>query len=228
MPDLPPMTDADRKRVSDAVAAAERTSAGEFVTIMAARSDDYRDVALAWAAGVALVALVLMALVPDFFVGLHDRLTGAWAREWTPGRLLGLAALVATIKFAATWLILLAWPRLLLALVPAPVRRARVHARAVAAFRIGAERRTAGRTGILVYMSLAERRAEIVADEAIAARVEAEAWGDALAALLVELRAGRMADGLIAAIERAGAIVSRHFPAGTDDSNELPDRLIEV
>lgn len=227
MASLPPMTDADRARVAAAVGAAEGATSGEIVTILAARSDDYADVALAWSALVALTALLALAYAPDFYVGLYDRLTGAWLAEWTPGRLFGAAALVATVKFGATWLILLHRP-LRVALTPAPIRHRRVHARALGAFRIGAERRTTGRTGILIYLSLAEHRAEILADEAIAAKVPAEVWGEALAAMLAELKAGRMADGLIAAVERVGAVLARHLPRNADDTNELPDRLIEV
>lgn len=221
------MTDADRARVGAAVSAAEAGTAGEIVTIMAERSDDYADVALAWSALVGLLALVALSLAPDFYIGIYDRLTGAWAQEWSPGRLFGVAAMVAALKFAGTWLILL-WRPLRLALTPRAIRARRVHARALSAFRIGAERRTTGRTGILIYLSLAEHRAEIIADETIATKVNADVWGDALAAMLTEIRRGQMADGLIAAIGRVGLLLAEHFPRAADDVNELPDRLIEV
>lgn len=222
-----PMSEADRARVGAAVTRAEQQTAGEIVTIFTARSDRYGDVALAWSVLVALVALLALALFPDFYLGLYDHLTGAWAQDWPSGRLFGLAALVAALKFSGTWLLLL-WPPLRLALVPAPIRHRRVHERALAAFRIGAERRTTGRTGILIYLSLAEHRAEIIADAAIAGKVDADAWAEALAAMLLEIRAGRMADGLIAAVDRVGALLALHFPRAADDRNELPDRLIEV
>ena len=227
MAKLTPMTEAERERVGAAVTAAEAASAGEIVTILTARSDEYRDAALAWAALVALVSLLALALFPAFYLGLIDRVTGAWVQEWQPAQLFEVAALMATIKFAATWLLLQWWP-LRLALVPRPVRNSRVHARALTCFRVGAERRTTGRTGILIYLSLAEHRAEIVADEAIASKVPAEVWGAALAAMLAELKQDRMADGLIAAVERVGAVLAEHFPRAADDNNELPDRLIEV
>ena len=108
------------------------------------------------------------------------------------------------------------------------MRHARVRQRAVTCFRVGAERRTHGRTGILIYLSLDEHRAEIVADEAIAGKVAPEVWGDAMAAMLAHLRDGRLADGLVAAVERVGAVLAEHFPRAEDDHNELPDRLIEV
>lgn len=227
MADITPMTDADRERVSAAVSAAEAASAGEIVTILAERSDDYADVALAWSAFVALLALCALTLAPDFYLDLYETLTGGWIHEWTPRVVFGVALLVASLKFIGTWLILL-WRRARIWLTPASVRNARVRARAVTCFKVGAERRTHGRTGILIYLSRAEHRAEIVADEAIASRVAPEVWGEAMAAMVVELKQDRLADGLIAAVSRVGAVLAEHFPRDANDVNELPDRLIEV
>ncbi|HEY6868526.1 MAG TPA: hypothetical protein VI199_02110, partial [Novosphingobium sp.] len=207
--------------------AAEAHTCGEIVTVLTGTSDDYSDVALAWSALVGIMALLALALVPDFYLGIYDRLTGAWAQTWSPARLFGVAALVVTLKFAGTWLLLL-WPPLRLWVTPGPIKHGRVHARALMAFRIGAERRTTGRTAVMIYLSLAEQRAEIIADKTIAAKVTAEVWGAALAAMLVEIRAGRMADGLVAAVEAVGRVLAEHFPRADDDVNELPDRLIEV
>ena len=133
MAQVPSLTEADRAAVGAAVSAAEGSSAGEIVTILAERSDDYRDVALAWSALVSLIALLALALFPTFYLGLYDRVTGSWANEWTPARLLGFAAVVAAAKFAGTWLLLL-WRPLRLALTPTPIRHGRVHGRALALF----------------------------------------------------------------------------------------------
>jgi putative membrane protein len=221
------MTDADRDRVSAAVSAAEARSAGEIVTILAERSDDYADVALAWSAVVGLLALMALTIAPDFYLGIYERLTGGWVHEWTPRTVFGVALLVTTLKFGGMWLLML-WRPLRLWLTPRPLRHARVRARAVTCFKVGAERRTQGRTGILIYLSLAEHRAEIVADAAISAQAGPESWGDAMGAMLAELQQGRIADGLIAAIEKVGDVLALHLPRQPDDINEIPDRLIEV
>ena len=227
MTTITPMSDSDRERVSAAVAAAESASAGEIVTILAQGSDDYADVALAWSAFVGLLALTALMALPDFYLGIYERITGGWVHEWTPRAVFGVALLVTTLKVAGMWLILL-WRPLRLWLTPAPIRHRRVRGRAVNAFKIGAERRTHGRTGILIYLSLAEHRAEIVADEAIASKVAPEVWGDAMAAMLAELKQDHLADGLIAAVAKVGEVLAEHFPRAEDDQNELPDRLIEV
>lgn len=221
------MTSADHDRISVAVAAAESRTAGEIVTIVTPQSDSYRDVAIMWAALAALLALAALELAPDFYLGLADRAFGLWATEWTPRAVLGLALIVATLKFTGM-LLVQAWTPLRLLLVPKPVKTARVHARALTCFKVGAERRTHGRTGILIYLSMAEHRAEIIADEAIAGKVDAAVWGDAMAAMLEHIRDGRVADGMIAAVDKVGAVLAEHFPRAEDDTNELPDRLIEV
>ncbi|WP_374527958.1 TPM domain-containing protein [Novosphingobium sp.] len=227
MAQVPAMSEAERDAVSKAVGAAEEKSAGEIVTILTEISDSYHDVALFWSAAVAFLAIGALALAPDFYLGLIDRVTGEWETAWHPGKLMALALTVGVVKFITMWLLQL-WRPLRLLLVPAPVKHARVRARAVTCFKVGAERRTHGRTGILIYLSLGEHRAEIVADEAIASKVAPEVWGDAMAAMLAHLRYNRIGDGLVAAVEKVGAVLAQHFPRAEDDKNELPDRLIEV
>lgn len=217
----------DHRRVSEAVARVEEQTAGEIVTILAERSDGYTDVALAWSALVAFLALSALAIAPDFYLHMVDRALNLWTLDWTPREVLLLALVAASAKFGSMMLIQL-WQPLKFWLIPPPIKSARVRERAVRAFRIGAERRTTGRTGVLIYLSMREHRAEIVADEAIASKVDPAVWGDAMAAMLTELREGRIADGMIAAVERVGAILAPHFPRAGDDVNELPDRLIEV
>jgi putative membrane protein len=221
------LTEADRTRIAEAVHAGEARTSGEIVPVLAEISDGYEDIALIWSALVAMLALAALAVAPQFYLALVDRVMGWWGHEWQPRAVLTLALAAATIKFIAMWLLQL-WRPLRLALVPGPVKHARARARAVAAFRLGTERRTTGATGVVIYLSRAERRAEIVADAAIAGKVAAETWAAPMAAMLDEIRHGRLADGLIAAISQVGAVLAAHFPRGDDDVNELPDRLIEV
>jgi putative membrane protein len=125
-------------------------------------------------------------------------------------------------------LLILKWMPLRLALTPPATKHRRVRRRAIAIFRAAAERRTVGRTGILIYLSMAERRAEIVADEAITGVTTPEVWGEAMAALLVEVKQGRVGDGMVAAISKVGAVLAEHFPRTAGDTNEIPDKLIEL
>lgn len=221
------LTPQEHDRVSAAVAAAEGHSAGEIVTIVTDRSDGYSDIALAWAAFAALTALTVFSIFTDFYLGIYDAVLGDWGSEWTHQGIATLAASIAILKFIAAVLIQL-WPPLKWLLVPRFITSARVRARAVTCFKVGAERRTHGRTGILIYVSMSEHHAEILADAAIASKVDAAVWGDAMAALLAGIRANDLATGLTGAVERVGAVLAQHFPRAADDQNELPDRVIEV
>ena len=221
------LSEADHARISAVVAAAEGNSAGEIVTILTDRSDGYADIALAWAALAAFTALTVLSLLPNFTLGLYDRLLGDWGSEWTAQGIFTLAASITILKFIAVLLLQL-WQPLKFFLIPGIIKSARVRARAVTCFKVGAERRTHGRTGILIYLSMREHRAEIVADASIAAKVSPEVWGEAMAAMLTEIRAGRIGDGMVAAVERVGVVLAEHFPRHENDVNELPDRLIEV
>jgi putative membrane protein len=115
-----------------------------------------------------------------------------------------------------------------MALTPARTKTRRVRRRAIELFRVGAERRTAGRTGILLYLSLAEHRAEIVADEAIHSKVEPEVWGDAMAVLVEHVKADRPGEGMAQAVQKIGEVLAGCLPARHENPNELPDRLIEL
>ena len=221
------LSPSDRDRIAAAVTAAEAHSAGEIVTILADQSDGYEDIALLWSALIALLALAVLSLAPQFYLGLVDRMLGEWDRLWLPGAVFTLAAVVVTIKFAATWLIL-RWRRLRFVLVPGPIKHARVRARAVSYYRVGTETRTSGGTGVLIYLSRAEHRAEIVTDPQVTAEIPPREWGAAMAAMIGHIGDNRVADGMVEAIEMVGAILSRHFPRNAHDLNELPDRVIEV
>ena len=213
--------------VTAAVRDAELTTSGEIVTVLADRSDGYSDVVLVWAAAIAFTAMSVFALFPQPFMDLWDRLIGGWSHEWTTGELASMTIALGLIAFAFGWL-LLSLEAVRYACVPGPVKTARVHAQAVRLFKTGAERRTHGRTGVLLYLSMREHRAEIVADEPIAAKVDAEVWGDAMADMLAEIRQGQIARGLAAGVRDVGVVLSEHFPRAEDDQNELPDRLIEL
>jgi putative membrane protein len=140
---------------------------------------------------------------------------------------LTLALLFTLAGFVFT-LLAMKWPPLRMALTPGATRTRRVRRRAIMLFKTGAERRTVGRTGILIYLSLAEHCAEIVADEAITSVTTPETWGEAMAALLEQVKAGRPGDGIAAAVGLIGAVLAEHFPKSTGDTNEIPDKLIEL
>ena len=221
------LSEADHDKVSTAIAAAEAKSNGEIVAVATPISDPYHDVALHWAVTAMILVLAWAAWRPDWLSWWYEMVTGGWHAEPTLGELLTFLMILAVLKFTAV-LLILKWMPLRLALTPGPTKQRRVRRRAIAVFKAAAERRTVGRTGILIYLSMAERRAEIVADEAILKITDETTWGEAMAELLAEVKAGRIGDGMVAAIERVGGILAEHFPRSGTDTNEIPDKLIEL
>jgi putative membrane protein len=221
------LTAADAQKVSTAIAAAEAKSNGEIVAVATPISDPYHDVALHWALIPLFAVLAWAAWRPTALVWWYDFLFGGWSPDPTLSQLFTLLMVFAALKFTV-WLLILKWMPLRLALTPPATKHRRVRRRAISIFKAAAEKRTAGRTGILIYLSMAERRAEIVADEAILKVTDDHTWGEAMAALIANVREGRPGDGIVAAIERVGVVLAEHFPRSSDDINEIPDKLIEL
>ncbi len=221
------LSKADHEKVSHAIAAAEASTDGEIVAMTSRLSDSYHDVALHWAVAMLILVLAWAAWRPDWLTWWFDLFFGGWRAEPTLSELLTFLMVLAVLKFTAV-LLALKWMPLRLALTPGATKHRRVRRRAVAIFRAAAERRTKGRTGILVYLSIGERRAEIVADEAIAEVTSPDTWGEAMASLLTDVRDGRAADGICAAIEQIGIVLAEHFPKSAGNPNEIPDKLIEL
>lgn len=216
----------DHSRVSAAIAVAEQKSDGEIIAITADQSDAYHDVGLHWAVLAMVAVLAFFAAMPWQLSAWYDRLHG-WSAEPGLRELLTLLLLFALLKFLVV-LFLLKWGPLRMLLTPGSTKTRRVRRRAIMLFKAGAERRTIGRTGILIYLSMAEHRAEIVGDEAITAVTTPDTWGEAMTALLTDVKAGRPGDGIVAAVGIIGEVLAEHFPKSSEDTNEIPDKLIEL
>jgi putative membrane protein len=221
------LTEEDHAKVSAAIAAAEAKSDGEILAVATPLSDPYHDVALHWAVLVLIAVLAWAAACPSCLDWWLDLFLGGWRPEPTLREYFTFLLILAVLKFTVVLLILRYMPLRLL-LTPGATKTRRVRRRAIAMFKAAAERRTVGRTGVLIYLSMGERRAEIVADEAITKVTTPETWGEAMAALLVDVKAGRPGDGIAAAVEQVGVVLAEHFPRSATDTNEIPDKLIEL
>jgi uncharacterized membrane protein len=99
-------------------------------------------------------------------------------------------------------------------------------ARAVEVFSMLRVWDTAENTGVLVYVLLADRKVEIVADRAIAAKVEPAQWQAICRDMQASFREGRFEDGAVAGVTAISELLARHFPAAGDNPNELPDQPV--
>ncbi len=221
------LSQADHELVTSAVRKAEAATDGEIVTIVTELSDKYHDAGLHWAIGILFLFLSTFAIIPSIYQDLLNSWFGGWGHAFTASELMGLLFIASVIVFLSMRY-LFAWMPLRLAVTPKSTKQRRVRKRAIDFFKVGAEHRTVGLTGILIYVSLGEHRAEIVADEAIANKVSPEVWGEAMVALIDEIRAGRPGEGMAAAVQHVGKVLQEHFPKSENNPNELPDRLIEL
>jgi putative membrane protein len=149
------------------------------------------------------------------------------ARDVAIGKTIAAYAVVQAAVFVAVLLITCV-PAVLRLVTPRRVRRARVRRAAMQQFLAHGLHTTRGRTGVLIFASLSDRQVEIVADEGIHSRVDAEVWATAVDALTRALRAGRAADGFETAIGLTGDVLASHFPPRANNPDELPNRLVEI
>lgn len=198
-------TEAEQDRIAAAIGTAEQSTAGEIVAVVANESARYLYVPFMWAALIAL--LVPWPLV--YFTW--------WPVQWI--YLIQLAA------FLVLLMLLMPQP-VRLALVPRAVKHDRAHRHAVDQFLAQGLHTTAGRTGVLVFVSVAERYAEVLADTGIDAKVPEGTWQQIVDRLTARIAEGRPADGFVEAIHAAGQHLAMHFPPGSNDPNELPNKLI--
>lgn len=203
----------DHERVSAAIRAAEKTTSGEIFCVLARTSDGYFHAAAAVLAGSMLIASLAIALWLD--TTWHDLAISNFV-------------MAQCLAMAAGIFVLWMFPALRIRLVPKRVRYAKAHANAVRQFLARNIHTTSARTGVLVFVSVAERYAEVVADAGINAKVEQAAWNGIVANLVAAAGAGDLTKGFEDAAAAAGRLLSAHFPPRPDDRNELDDRLVEL
>ena len=109
-------------------------------------------------------------------------------------------------------------------------RRAPARERALAMFGKLRVWDTEHNNGVLVYLLLADRAVEIVADRGLNAQVDAAAWRMLAAGMAEAFRAGRFEEGLAAAVDRVDALLRRHYALadGERNPNELPDQPVVI
>jgi len=193
----------DHDAISAAIREAEARSCGQIVCVLSHASSDYAYVPILWATVLAL--LVPWPLI--YFTPLSAQKIYLWQ----------LAVFVAAG-------LVLSWMPLRMALVPRLLRRTLAHRAALEQFVVRRIANTRNRSGVLIFVSLAERYARIIADEGVALKVPNAEWQAAIDALTGHMRDGRIAAGFIAAIERCGAVLAAHAPPD-GSPNTLPDRL---
>lgn len=196
---------ADKERISAAITQAERQTSGEIVVVVAAQSDGYHYVP-------PLIAAIIALLVPWVLIYFTH---------------LGLVQiyLIQLAVFALVTALLMPLP-LRTSLVPSSIKHLHARRRAMEQFLVQNLDTTAGRTGVLLFISCAEHHAEIIADRAINNHVPEGVWQQIIDDLTHYIGQGRATDGFIIAIGAIGDELAAHFPPGGEESDDLPDHLI--
>jgi putative membrane protein len=226
------LTPQDHARIADAVAVAEAGTRGEIVcAVIEDAAASYAEVPLAWAAALSLV----LPALPLATISALQHL-GVVLPAWTNPLLAAHFDLVTTVTgyvlvqclLFAVVLAVASVPAIRRRLTPASISRAHVHARALEQFFARNLHQTIGQTGVLIFVAVRDRRVELLADSGINARVGKEAWGGIIDELTRGVRAGRLVDGLVAAIDGTGKLLRTYVPANGENPDELPNRAVEV
>ncbi len=200
------LTNDDHAAVAAAIREAEKRTCGQIVCVLAHAASAYAHVPILWSS--------LLAMFTPWPL--------IYFTPWSVQRIF-LAQLIVFLVAALAF----SWAPLRILLVPRALQRVRAHRAALEQFVLRGISRTRNRCGVLVFVSLAERYARIIADEGVAEKVHASEWQAAIDALTMHMRDGRIAAGFIAAIERCGTVLAEHAPPD-GSRHELPDRLYVI
>jgi putative membrane protein len=213
---MKPFTDAERERIRQAVQQAERVTKGEIVPMIVPASALYREASYRTGLMLALLALALLLTIEIYWL--------PWG--WHAGNAGWLLLAVVTSYGLGQWLGRV--PRVI-RLVTSRERMAhKVTLRAEQAFYKHGLHNTKGHTGILILVSLLERRVHVLADKGINDRVPPGTWDGMVNGIIDGIRTGQATDALCAAIATCGALLAQVSPAGSGaNPNELPDSLIQ-
>lgn len=200
--------------IRNAIRALEKETAGEMVCVITPASANYRVFAVLWAALVALASPALNDML-HMLPGMGD-----WgAVRITQAMQLGIFAGCLAV-FALT--------PLRIRLTPKSVRANNAHNLCFKQFFANNLHQTQDRTGVLLFVSLAERHVEIMGDKGINRKIDPAEWREMIDEMVTAIRQNRVRDGYMACIEKVTARLKEHFPARDGDENELPNQVVEL
>ena len=223
----------EKDRIEAAVARAEQTTSAEIVVVLAAEVSNYREVPLAWAAAVALIAPPLALLL-----GVEPLRLATQAGIWIAGQAralegefmlaLGLYAIAQSLLFLAVFGIA-EIPVVRRAITPKVLKRHRVERLAQQQFAaIGASAHDA-ETGVLIFVAVEDKLVRILAPSPVHDQVGEAVWAGAVKAIGDAMQSGRdPSAGVVRAVELCGEALSRSFPAAGAAPNGLSNRPIEI
>lgn len=199
------LSEHEQQQVTDAVNRIERDTDAELVTVLAARADNYAYIPMLWAGLAALIVPGAINYFPGWLTAFELTLV-----QWATFIVLGLVFRL---------------PRVTTRLIPRSVRHWRASNLARRQFLEQNLHHTDGETGILIFVSEAERYVEILVDRGISSRISDDTWESAVSTFTHRVKAGETLRGFLECIDTCGEHLKTQVPA-TQERNELPDRLV--
>jgi len=214
-------SDEQKRRVAQAVAEAEGRTAAEIVPVVVVSSGRYDRAEDIFGVLLGLAAMIAADLLLPAAPAEH----GSWGGMPPALRLLIQALAVVTGFIAGAALATrIGWLRRLF--IPRSQMRDEVEARARAVFFDSRVHHTAAKSGLLVYVSLQERMAAVLADKGAMAELGALAVERLRDGLIEQLRKGDVIDALCRTVRTAGEELAAVLPSATENVNELSDALV--
>ncbi|MCG6894386.1 MAG: hypothetical protein LJE65_12315 [Desulfobacteraceae bacterium] len=208
------LSDEDRSRIQSAVKEAERWTSGEIVPMVVSASYTYPMADVIFAAVLALPVAIGLAY-------------GVGSRFWIGGQNLWLFIGFFALAFALFYGAARRWPALKRSFISRREMDEEVEEAAVTRFFTEGLYRTRDETGVLIFISVFERRVWVLADRGIDAKIEQGQWEEPVRIIVEGIRQRRQADAICEAVAYVGAVLREHFPIAPDDSNELRNLIVE-
>ncbi len=200
-------TPEEQQRIEAAVNAAEALTSGEIVPMVIDSSYEYPRAELI---GGGTLALGIGLLISWWFGG-----DSIW---WF------FPAFV--IAFVLIYLSIRTCPFLKRKMIHPNEMSVETKEKAIVSFMEQGLHETRDKTGILILISLFERRVVVLADSGINAKVPEHTWDEIVETILKGIKQGQACDALCQAIGRCGELLSERFPRKEDDTDELPNLIL--
>ena len=209
------LSEDEQRKIGEAITVEEARTSGEIVAVLAAQSGSYRLLPLFLSAFLALLVPLVLIYLPLFTEG---RLF-----VWSADRIYFLQLIVfVALAFTLSQRPLRYW------IVPRSLKTKWARAHALEQFAAQEMHTTQGRTGVMIFVSVVERYAEIIADKGIYEKVPPAAWQEIVSALVRYIEKKQAGPGFLGAIHAAGDLLHQHFPPGSGNEDELSNHLIVI
>ena len=201
-------TSEEQQRIETAVKAAEEKTSGEIVPMVVDASYEYPRADLIGGGTLALATGLLVS----------------WA---VGGESIWWFLPVFIVGFFLFQQLIRSWPGLKRKLINPQELDSEVKEKALVSFLEQGLHETRDKTGILILISLFEHRVQVLADSGINAKVPEHTWDEIVAIIIAGLKTDDACNAVCRAVERCGELLQEHFPSKHDDTDELPNLIIE-